>query len=357
MKYRILIINWQDISNPLGGGAEVHAHEIFRRIASKGHQVTLLCSGFKGAPKEETIDGILIIRKGNRSLFNYYVPFAYRKLRRRQKFDIVIDDINKIPFFTPWFINEPLVAIVHHLFGQSIFMEAVLPQALYVYLAERAIKAVYRKIRFITVSESTHKELSSYGLNSHHRDIVYNGIDHVVYRPIPELKSKVPLIGYFGRLKRYKCIEHIIHVFPDIMKKIPDVQLLIVGEGDHRKKLEKMVIQQGLNERIHFTGAVKNQQKIGYLNQMWIAVNPSPKEGWGLTVMETNGCGVPVVAADSPGLCALLQNKSLRQKLGQGAFQWAKRFSWDHSASKTLKIIEEVCHTSPKLGTEQLEKS
>ncbi|RPH90913.1 MAG: glycosyltransferase family 1 protein, partial [Calditrichaeota bacterium] len=95
--YKILVINWQDIRNPLGGGAEVHLHEIFKRLAAAGHRITLLCSRFKSAAEEEVIDGIRILRRGNRDLFNFYVPIEYRKLVKNGPFDIVIDDINKIP--------------------------------------------------------------------------------------------------------------------------------------------------------------------------------------------------------------------------------------------------------------------
>lgn len=369
MKYRILLINWQDITNPLGGGAEVHAHEIFRRIAAQGHKVSLLCSGFNGAPKKENIDGIQIFRSGNRSMFNYSVPSAYYKLKQNQKFDIIIEDINKIPFYTPLYVKEPLVAIVHHLFGHSIFMEAPFPHAAYVYCAEKTIKAFYKKTRFITVSESTQKELESWNLKSLRKDIVYNGVDQRLFRQIPKLKSKNPLIGYFGRLKRYKCIEHIIQVFPEILKKVSNVQLLIVGDGDYRNDLEKLALRKGIRDRIHFTGSVKNQKKIDYLNRMWFAVNPSPKEGWGLTVIEANACGIPVIAADSPGLrdsvvhgktgllypwgqhtklkeniLTMIENKRLRSRMGVQALQWSKRFSWDLSAKKILDIIEEVYH-------------
>ena len=121
MYFNILVINWQDITNPLGGGAEVHLHEIFRRIVKNGHKVTLLCSKYIGSLDEEIVDGIRILRRGNRNTFNFTVPGVYRELIQENDFDIVFDDINKIPFFTPLFVKKPLVAIVHHFFGKTIF--------------------------------------------------------------------------------------------------------------------------------------------------------------------------------------------------------------------------------------------
>src|SRR6266849_9244802 len=135
---KILILNWQDIENPLAGGAEVHLHEVFSRIARMGHDVTLFCSSFKGSAPQESIDGINVIREGGRYLFNFRVPYRYLARFQSERFDVVIDDMNKIPFFTPLYVHEPLYVITHHLFNRSIFLEVSWPLAMYVYLAEKA---------------------------------------------------------------------------------------------------------------------------------------------------------------------------------------------------------------------------
>ena len=367
MRYRILLVNWQDIANPLGGGAEVHAHEIFRRVAAKGHDVTQLSCAFDGAPSQEWIDGIRVVRSGARVGFNFCVPSAYRRLQRDGRFDIVFDDINKIPFYTPLFVKEPVVAIVHHLFGKSIFLETSWPQALYVRTSERMIPAVYRKTRFVVVSESTRRELRESGLRWNKVDVVHNGVDVERYRFLRGMKSREPLIGYLGRLKKYKCVAHLIQALPLIERRVPGVGLLVMGEGDAREGLERYVYELGLTDRVTFTGSVGHEEKESYLNRVWVVGNPSPKEGWGLTVIEANACGVPVVAADSPGLrdsvvdgqsgllypwgdveqlaeqvARVLTDSRLRHRLQRGGLAWAKRFSWDDSASKVLRIIEDV---------------
>ncbi|MCJ7812279.1 glycosyltransferase family 4 protein, partial [bacterium] len=210
MNYRILLINWQDIANPLGGGAEVHAHEIFRRIVLKGHEVIQLSCRFRSAPKEEFIDGIRIIRCGVRSIFNWIVPVVYRRLSSQIDIDVVFDDINKIPFCTPLFVRQPVIGMIHHLFGKSIFLETGWMQAQYVRLGERAIPWIYRDKQLLAVSESTRQELIQWGVPADHIDIVLNGVDPRRYYIIQGMKDPKPLIGYFGRLKKYKCIDHLI---------------------------------------------------------------------------------------------------------------------------------------------------
>jgi glycosyltransferase involved in cell wall biosynthesis len=367
MDYKILVINWQDIRNPLGGGAEVHFHEIFKRIAQQGHQVTLLCCGYKGLPEKEIIDDIHVIRRGKRNFFNYIVPSLYRKYSRELQFDIVIDDINKIPFYTPLFVKEPLIGIIHHLFGSSIFIESSLPVALYVTLAEKIIPKIYRNTPMAVVSNSTKQELIQKGFSEQDIQLVYNAVDRSAYQYCPEKKSPYPLVGYLGRIKKYKSVNHLILAFSEVIKQIPGARLLIVGDGDYLPKLKKLVTKLNLEQVVTFAGATSHEQKINFLNQMWLAVNPSPKEGWGLTVIEANCCGIPVIAADSPGLrdsvvarktgllypygnyhelaeqiIELIKNDSLRKSLAKECIDWAHQFNWEQSAANMLNLIEKV---------------
>ncbi len=367
MGYKILVINWQDIRNPLGGGAEVHFHEIFKRIAEQGHEVTLLCCGFRGLPEEEIIDNIHVIRRGKREFFNYIVPSLYKKYSRDMKFDIVIDDINKIPFYSPLFVKEPLIGIIHHLFGSSIFIESSLPVALYVTLAEKLVPKIYCNIPMAVVSNSTKQELIQKGFPEPNIHLVYNAVDQSVYRNHPEKKSSVPVVGYLGRIKKYKSVNHLILAFAEVIRQIPEAKLVIIGDGDYLPELKKLVTKLKLEQVVTFAGAINHNQKIDFLNQMWLAVNPSPKEGWGLTVIEANCCGVPVIAADSPGLrdsvvagktgllypygdyhkladqiIGLIQNHPLRNSLSNACIGWAHQFNWDSSASSMLNLIEKV---------------
>ena len=112
---KILALNWQDLSNPLAGGAEVHLEELLGRILNKGHDVTLFCSGYQNSKSEEIINGIKIIRRGNRYNFNLVAPLYLRKLVRNGNFDVLIEDINKIPFYTPLYLDLPTLVVIPHL--------------------------------------------------------------------------------------------------------------------------------------------------------------------------------------------------------------------------------------------------
>ncbi len=364
----ILIVNWQDIKNPLAGGAEVHLHEVFERIAAQGHNVTLFCSSFPGAPPEEEINGIRVLRKGGRYLFNYTFAAEYLTRLRHQQFDIVIDDMNKIPFFTPLFVRRPIYGVTHHLFGKSIFLETNAVLASYVYWMERFAVALYKRKRipFIVGSPSTHRELLEAGFSHERVSLINYGVDHSTHNLTGASKSPVPLVGYFGRLKKYKSVEHLLHAVPKVRKEIPELSVMIIGDGDDRPRLEDVAKSLGIQDVVRFTGFVPEQRKIELLQQMWVKVTTSSKEGWGLTVIEANACGTPVIASNVEGLrdavrngetgllydygdiddlaskmITFLKNSVERERLIVNAISWSKNFDWDRAATETLSLLEQ----------------
>lgn len=347
-------------------------HEIFLRIAEQGHSVTLFCSSFAGAGHDDSIRGVRVVREGGRHLFNFHVVWKYLTHFRSQPIDVIIDDMNKIPFYTPLYVRRPLIVIVHHLFGKSIFLEAPFPLALYVYMNEKIgyWLCKIKKVPMVVVSPSTEQELLSMGFSPERISIVYNCVDHAVHKPNEAERSPAPLISYFGRLKKYKSIDHVLYAFRDVVKEVSKAKLVIIGDGDYRSALEKLTKELGIASSVRFTGFVDEQTKVKLLQQSWFVVNPSSKEGWGLTVIESNACGTPVIASNVPGLrdsiqdnvtgllyeygnvskltekmMALLNDNNLRKRLTDAAYHWSLKFDWSVSAQKMLDIIKrELSH-------------
>ncbi|MFN0151005.1 MAG: glycosyltransferase family 4 protein [bacterium] len=364
---RVLVINWRDIRNPEAGGAEVHLHEIFRRVAAAGHEVSLLAHAWRGAPRDETIDGIRVYRRGRRNTFNFGVPFALRGALDPARFDVVVDDLNKIPFYTPLYVRRPLLVVVHHFFGESIFHEAPLPIALYVYLHEALVPFVYRAARFVTVSDSSRDELTRRGIPAERVSLVMNAVDADIYRAASPDEKTRDLIVYVGRLKKYKRIDLLIRAMKRVVAARPAARLVVVGEGDRRPALEALARDLQLNGSVEFTGFVGSDKKVELLRRAALSANPSPKEGWGVTVIEANACGTPVIASDVPGLrdavvdgqtgrlipfgaeqrlaseiVELLEDDTERARLAGGAVAWARRFSWDASAEAMIEVLKSV---------------
>ncbi|MEO5580413.1 MAG: glycosyltransferase family 4 protein, partial [Gemmatimonadaceae bacterium] len=210
---RILIVNWNDRENPNGGGAEVHLHEIFGRIAQQGHTVDLLASGWVGCPPRVRLDGIDVHRIGTRYTFPLHARRYYRRHLAARNYDVLIEDLNKVPLYTPFWRGPKVVALVHHLFGETIFREANPPMASTVWLAERGLPILYRKLPFVAVSESTADDLVSRGIPRKSITVIYNGIDPQVFTPDASARSAEPLFAYVGRLKKYKGVDIVVKAF------------------------------------------------------------------------------------------------------------------------------------------------
>lgn len=376
MPLRILAINWQDLKNPLSGGAEVHLQELLSRLAGWGHEVTFLCSGFPGGSAAEEYDGIRFIRQGSRQTFNWTAPGAAKRLMRDERFDVVIEDINKIPIYTPRFCSIPILAVVPHLFATTVFHEINAVLASYIYMMEKPVPRYYRNIPFMVISESTKKDLVGRGIPANQIRVVHCGIDHQMYRTDPlHEKTPDPSVTYVGRLKKYKSVDHMFDAAARIQDEFPKLTLTVVGSGDDDGRLRQRAVALGVANRVRFAGYVAADRKVEILRSSWVVVCPSLKEGWGLTNIEANACGTPVVCADVPGLRdsavdgktallypygdidaladrlrRMLSDDALRESLTIGGLEWAEGFHWDEAARETESILERVAQGETRIA-------
>jgi len=365
---RILALNWQDLTHPASGGAEVHLEEILRRLVKKGHEIDLLCCNYPGGKPEETVAGVNIIRRSSRSLFNWAVPGILKKLLKIKKYDILFEDINKIPFYTPLYCKLPRLVIIPHLFSNSIFKEINFLLGTYIYLAEKPYSIIYKRFHTMVISDSTAGEIVAKGIAREKVHVVECGIDKNSYSfdsTIPKFDQ--PTIIYVGRIKKYKSIETSILAMPEILKKVPEAKLIIIGSGDHLPVLKDIVSRLNLNEYVEFLGFVPHEVKIEYLRRAHLSIYPSLKEGWGLTNIEANACGTTVLASRVPGLrdsvddnksgllfefgntseftdkaVKILIDNEYRSALEKGALIHAAKYSWDKAANQTEKLMELV---------------
>lgn len=368
---RILVVNWNDRENPLGGGAEVHLHEIFGRLASAGHRVDLLASGWDGAPARAFLDGIDVHRVGTRFTFQFRARRYFREQLMYNGYDVLIEDLNKIPLYTPLWKGPGVVGLVHHLFGATIFREAPPHMAAAVWLAERGIPVVYRRVPFQAVSESTADDLVLRGIRRESIRVIYNGVDTDFYTPGASIRSGAPLFAYVGRLMKYKGVDLVLQAFARMER--PDARLDIAGAGPHRGPLEKLATSLGIGDRVRFLGYVSTEEKRDLLRRAWAGVLASPKEGWGIACLEAAACGTPVIASDSPGLREsvvngetgmlvphgdipalsaamgrLAENPQAVVAMGKAGRRFAERFTWDNSATATISHLEQVVHGDEK---------
>ncbi|MCU0679593.1 MAG: glycosyltransferase [Planctomycetes bacterium] len=362
-KKRILIFNWRDMRHVYAGGAEMYVHKISEYWVGQGNQVTIFCGNDGFSRRNETINGVNVIRRGG-FYFVYIWAALYYFIYFRGRFDLIIDCQNGIPFFTPLYAREPVYCLMHHV-HQEIFRRSLAKPlaALAIFLEKVMMPWAYRQVKFITVSESSQREIAQLGLGQAGISVVNPGVDLDFLKPGE--KSPFPLVLYFGRLNEYKSINVLIKAFKLIVARIPGAKLVIAGSGEESDNLRELAAVLQLEADVIFTGRVTDEEKKNWLQQAWVAVNPSFMEGWGITTIEANACGTPVVASNVPGLkdsvqnphtgilveygnvaafadriADILEDHAFRKKLSASAADWAKNFDWESRSRIFLEYIE-----------------
>ena len=337
---------------------------MFGRLAGRGHEITLLASSWSGAAARANLDGMQVHRAGSRYTFSIAAPRYYRRHLAETGFDLVVEDLNKVPLFTPLWARQPIALLVHHLFGRTAFQEASLPLAAATWLLERPLAAVYRNTPVTAVSASTADDLAARGFERSTIEVIPNGVDLVRFSPAPAERFPEPTVLYLGRLRRYKRIDLIVQAIAQLRDAGFFARLVIAGTGDQAESLLRLRAQLKLEDRVELAGFVPEDEKLRLLRGAWVHALTSPKEGWGISNLEAAACGTPTVASDSPGLRdsvvhestgflvphgdvsalaarlrSLLTDSVLRDSMGAAARRFAENFSWDLAAARNEEFL------------------
>ncbi len=358
----ILILNWKDVKNPEAGGAEIIAFEFARRLVREGHKVTFFSRSFNNCLGEEVIDGVRIIRQGNK--FSVYIKayFYYKNLKKKpQK---VIDMVNTICWQTPLYVDrKSRIAYVNQLAKEVLFYEFTWPLSLIAYLLEKFEYVTYGNTKFICYSKSTREDLISFGIKEENINIFPLGVDHERYMRIGN-KAKDPLFVFVARLVRMKRADLCIKSMGKVVEKYPKASLYILGNGPDEKRLQELVINKNLEKNVKFVNKNnffidKNVRdlKVNLMQKAWALVLPSVKEGWGMVVTEAAACGTPAIVSNVTGLrdsvingktgiilsknpsedelaqamVRLVEDNTLRKRISEGVYKWSRNFNWDKS--------------------------
>lgn len=367
----ILVFSWRDPKHPLAGGAEQVMHEHMRGWVKAEHKVTLFSSETRDLKKEEEIDGVKIIRSGFQYLGVQLAGFFYY-LKNKDKFDFIVDQFHGVPFFTPIYSRKPKIAVIQEP-AREVWLKNHLPfpanliVGILGFLSEPVFFLFYKKVPFMTGSDSAKKDLSRYGIPQKQIYIVPHGVI------LPTLKPKIDLdnkksgtISFLGVLSKDKGIEDAIKCFL-LLKDANDFCFWVIGRGDdkfYERKIKSLA--KPLGKRIKFWGYVSESKKFKLLTKSFLLVNPSVHEGWGLVNIEANSVGTPVVAYNSAGLIdsvkdgvsgvickknpdsmantilSIAKNRRKYKKLVRGAVNWSENFDWDKSRQISLKLINDV---------------
>lgn len=360
----LLFVNWRDVENPAGGGAEAYLDQIATRFARAGAHITLFTSDFPDAAPCSIHRQYLVVREGGR--FGVYLAAAHHLRKYAGRYDAIVDFQNGIPFFAPFWAEGrvPVVCVVHHVHQRQFDMYFRWPLNRVGRLLEgRAARSVYRGSPFVAVSPSTRAEMRhQLGIRGAIH-VVPNGMEPLPPAGVP--RSGTPVIAVVNRLVPHKRIHLLVEALPALLRRWPGLHVDIAGTGPARAGLETLVHTLGLEGAVSLPGRVSEQAKSDLLGRAWLTAAPSLAEGWGLTVLEAATLGTPAVAYNVPGLrdsvcdgetgwlvppgrglAVTLMNAieelsdPARQSLAATRCQrWAHRFSWDDSAERLARVL------------------
>lgn len=382
----VLFVN--KVSPRLGGGAELRLLEISRRLVEEGHKVSVISSKTEiFLPDYEQIDGIDVFYLDllpdflfrykrtafylSRYLFYPATAFVGGLVKRIQP-DVIVDYASPAPSLIWWWarrLKTPLVAEVMEYRRVRDWFRVQSPvTATFGWLAQLLFK-LFAYQEFIAISDFTKQELAKAGIPSEKIAVVPCGITTDQFSLAAPIQRRRNTIIVVNRLVPLKGHKYLIDALQIVRQNIPDVQLIIVGDGPARSELEMYVKRKGLFNHVQFTGRVTDGEKAALLWQSTIFVSPSVQEGFGIVLLEAMACGLPIIAFNLPvyheifepecgflvpfcdveamgaRITKLLRDKSLWKKTSLHNLRHVQEFGWEQMANLEEQVLESAVST------------
>lgn len=355
---KIVIYNYMDIANPKAGGAEKYCFEIAKRLVGEGKNVVWISSRFKGSKRFEIIDGIKVLRVSSIPLLIFSHVFVIPELGT---VEYVFENVNVFPFFLTLFFRKRIISMNHLLVSKEVLRRktSILWPILY-FVQNILSPKLYKNILVLANSQSTKNEMLKLGYEN--VLVVRLGVDSYngTFR-------KENVIISPGLVKPWKHHDHVIMAFSRVKT---DWNLVIFGEFENKQWKEhifQLLIDLNLSQRVQILGKISDKDKILLYRKAKIAVFASEKEGLGLSALEPQGFGCPVIAYNVPGVrdCVfnnkngllvefgdldsfaeaigrLVADNELLARMSSSATQYAKEFTWDNSFLDFKKALESI---------------
>jgi glycosyltransferase involved in cell wall biosynthesis len=358
---RMHVLAWRDLDDVEAGGSEVHAAEIASRWAAAGLDVVMRTSHAQGHLTQIQRDGYRVIRRRGRHLVFLDAPFQ-ELCGFGGRRDGLLEVWNGLPFFAPLWARGPRATFIHHVHA-DMWRQVMSPglARLGELLELRIAPLIYRRSTILTPSPSSRQQIiERLGLPADQVTAVPNGID-ARFSPGGH-RSAHPMVLTVGRLVPHKRLEWLIRAMHAIRPRLPDLELIVVGDGYERRSLEQLVHELQADAFVRFDGRISDDDLVARYRSAWLVASASSDEGWGMTITEAAACATPAVAtriaghvdvidhgrsgllADSPdeltaAIEQVLVDPALRERLGAGAHDRARGLTWDRTALEVLQGV------------------
>jgi glycosyltransferase involved in cell wall biosynthesis len=374
--------------HPIVGGAERQAQALARSLIRRGHEIVVVTRRRGHVAARELVEGVPVFREirpvgsGPVHGLTYLIDVA-RSIRRHRRWADVIQVTN---IYLEAFVASALrrwheIPVVIRpacagYYGDLARLRRYRAWPLYPGPAGVSVKALIRVVgradAFIANSAELRRELIQARFPSEHVLHISNGVDVEHFRPGPqhsEYRRQTnlppgPLVLFVGRLDPQKGVATLLAAARSLIPTIPELRVVLLGDGPLRSELEANVRQAGLSERVLFRGVVENVAP--YLQAADVFVLPSLGEGMPNALLEAMATGLPCIATGvggtmdvvtdgedgllvEPGnavhladaLIRLLKDPAARDRLGRAARQTVERtYSLEQMSGEYLRVYQ-----------------
>lgn len=296
---------------PFIGGVENYVYYSAKELVKLGHDVTVICANEPSIEKNGIIEGIKFKRlsyfgKIANTNITPYLPFTLSK----EDFDIIHTHIP-----TPWSADwsniysklkkKPLVVTYHNDIIGNGFAEYIAR-----FYNGSALKSLLNHADRIIITQPNYLNSSPYLEDySHKIEVIPNGVDVKKFKPLDIDKQKNTLffLSLLDEFHKYKGLDYLLKALVKVKTEIPDVKLIVGGEGVLLDHYTGLVNEYGLKDNVEFHGFIPDEKIVEYYNRCSVFVLPSissKQEGFGIVVLEALACETPVISTEIVGVAA-----------------------------------------------------
>ena len=353
---------------PRPGGANSYIREQYEELRALGHEVRIITAPWGDDPPAQDViqigQALAVPYNGSigRITLSLRLEWLVRKMLDRERFDVIHHHEPLVPFLSMQILDRakcPNVATFHAFGGFSLS-----------YWLGRPFGELYmQKLDArIAVSTAAKHYVSRYFPGEYR--IIPNGVDVAQFanaRPFPEYRDGKVNILFVGRAERRKGATYLLRAYAELKKTYPETRLILASAGQQIGEMRRSVRQQHLAD-VLFAGRVSDVDKARFLRTADIFCAPSTgQESFGIVLLEAMAAGRAIVASDIHGykkvvqrdvsgllvepkdpdelcraLARLIDDPSLRERLGRAGAERAKEFDWPHVTRQLVEVYEEV---------------
>ncbi|MDG4797336.1 glycosyltransferase family 4 protein [Micromonospora sp. WMMD1082] len=328
---RILMLSWE-YPPVLVGGLGRHVHALSVALAAAGHEVTVVTRHAEGAPLEEYVDGVRVVRAAEDPVtfplatgsllawtmaFNHTLTRAALRAAASGGYD-VIHAHDWLVAHTAMTLRDhldlPLVTTIHA--TEAGRHQGWLPEEM-----NRTIHGVEHWLggestRVIVCSRYMRDEVTGlFGVPADRVDVVPNGVEphrwrvpaSAVARARARFAGDGPLVTFAGRLVYEKGVQHLLAGLPRLRERHPGLRAVIVGDGPYRAELEADVHRHGLAGTVSLPGFLGGTDLPAVMAASDCFAVPSIYEPFGMVALEGAAAGAPLAVAETGGLAEIVE--------------------------------------------------